>query len=493
MKKFIVLIMAMLFLLASCKQEEVTPNEETEVIEAATQEQENSLAFLNYNSNTSSDFGYYYTHYNNNEDGNSYVNMRYIDYETQTDLALCSRPECTHDNDTCTAFIDGVLPNFTIFNDKMYLLYTGVPEGKDGEVHIPEPTYIASRDLSGQNEQIVYTYDIDAEVTSVAMNEEFIFSMITQNEFVLHENGDSEMYSKVYMEKLNISTGEKEIVLENQYEEKIANADVVGGKGSVALSGVLSTRMVGIVGDSIIYAQTNINEELTGEETPEEQSRKYDAMTTVFSAYNTITGETIELIEVAQNISYNVMLIDGALYYNEYGYISALIENKFLVNKVDCVTVEKNVYDLSSIFAEYESENANSNISIQSQSMNGLMVSYNQEITTLDENGLENYFLENTLFLVDLENITGKELTLTYEDTHPYAEAGEVFLRNVTPMAKNEDYFLAQTGNENEIINVEIEEGVYFESIIITPQYSLILQEDYYNNVPNYLPINRIS
>lgn len=55
---------------------------------------------------------------------NSY-NIFFTDYETCQQIYLCSRPECTHNNESCTSFVDckaGNIPGLLYANDTLYLI-----------------------------------------------------------------------------------------------------------------------------------------------------------------------------------------------------------------------------------------------------------------------------------------------------------------------------------------------------------------------------------
>lgn len=55
---------------------------------------------------------------------NSYT-IFFTDYETRQQIYLCSRPECTHNNESCTSFVDckaGNIPGLLYSNDTLYLI-----------------------------------------------------------------------------------------------------------------------------------------------------------------------------------------------------------------------------------------------------------------------------------------------------------------------------------------------------------------------------------
>lgn len=55
---------------------------------------------------------------------NSY-NIFFTDYKTRQQIYLCSRPECTHNNESCTSYVDckaGNIPGLLFSNDILYLI-----------------------------------------------------------------------------------------------------------------------------------------------------------------------------------------------------------------------------------------------------------------------------------------------------------------------------------------------------------------------------------
>ncbi len=495
MKKLLTLIIAMLFLLTACgEQIQEVPLEENEVIEAA--QQEDSLAMLGYAEIASNDMGYYYTRYNITQDGTSYNTIRYVDFETRSDLTLCARPECTHDNETCNAFLGVDSPSFNVFNDKLYLLHMGTPVGKSNSVYELTPPEITMRDLSGENEQTVVTFDMDAILSSAAVSSEHVYALVTYREESTNEQGHSIMVETSVIEKISIATGEKEVVFESKYNQTFmpdTNPDSLNyGKGTSAMSGVMMPYMEEIVGDSILFSQIVITEEITGDETSDEYDRKFNSMTKVYMLYNTLTGETKEIYEI--NSRENVYVLESAMYETEYSFYEGTIENKFMVHRIDYNTGQRESFDLAPIFSELEQEgDAGSYLGILKDINGELIVYYNRDYTVKLDNGQDQYMTDRDIYIVNLENVSARPITLSYLSLHPGASAEHAYENTIVPITQYGDYFLVQTAQNFSVLTVQAQDGSVYEAYNDERVLSLILKEDYFNNVPNYIPLTKIS
>lgn len=99
--------------------------------------------------------GFYYVDVS--KDGSQ--NIKYIDYATATEVYLCSRVECTHNDDSCTSVVTPYGGSVTpvIHNEKIYLLYSGSDNknyyDRYAEQSLPR---VISKDLNGENDKTVF-------------------------------------------------------------------------------------------------------------------------------------------------------------------------------------------------------------------------------------------------------------------------------------------------------------------------------------------------
>ena len=122
------------------------PNENTE----------RSLTYASILSRTSTTDGTYFLQDRN--DGTK--NICYTDFATHQTIVLCSRPECTHDNESCTSWIPSVynVPFLVTVPNGVLLIYPGNPR-----VYPDDPKNVGGRidrmDFDGSNKTTLYTYD----------------------------------------------------------------------------------------------------------------------------------------------------------------------------------------------------------------------------------------------------------------------------------------------------------------------------------------------
>ena len=104
--------------------------------------------------NTQSDAGYYEIFQN----GSSGCNILYTDFATQTRVFLCSRPECTHRDDSCTSWISNTNGGILLmaYKDNLYFFQTGGPRQNATEEDL---MHLWRMDLDGSNRELLYTFD----------------------------------------------------------------------------------------------------------------------------------------------------------------------------------------------------------------------------------------------------------------------------------------------------------------------------------------------
>ena len=85
-------------------------------------------------------------------DGSS--NITYIDYATRSEIYLCNRPNCTHDNESCTSWLpmDGISKDVFVAGDHLVILYHGSASDVDefGSAAMP---HIDIANLDGSSEK----------------------------------------------------------------------------------------------------------------------------------------------------------------------------------------------------------------------------------------------------------------------------------------------------------------------------------------------------
>lgn len=157
------------------------------------------LHFRNLNLGTSNSAGYY--EIVTRPDGVS--SLVYTDFESRERIVLCDRPECTHDNETCTAFVGKTycLPVPIAQENRLILLYTGWPAIADNPAI---PGRIEVRNLDGSNPKTVVTFGNDDEVAlACATDDENWYGIINS----VIKQGES-LSPVVKLVQINLTTGE---------------------------------------------------------------------------------------------------------------------------------------------------------------------------------------------------------------------------------------------------------------------------------------------
>ena len=84
------------------------------------------------------------------------VRIHYLDYATHSDIILCSRPICTHDDESCSSFIqsNSLVPSLAVVGDRLRIVGGGIGVSDPEEGDLP---YIEVMQLDGNDRKRVYT------------------------------------------------------------------------------------------------------------------------------------------------------------------------------------------------------------------------------------------------------------------------------------------------------------------------------------------------
>lgn len=84
---------------------------------------------------------------------NGYGNIFYIDFETMQQIPLCNTPNCTHSNDSCTAWLQidesGFLPGILQLGNSILLVQNGESSN--------HPACIWIADANGENKKLLFS------------------------------------------------------------------------------------------------------------------------------------------------------------------------------------------------------------------------------------------------------------------------------------------------------------------------------------------------
>lgn len=167
------------------------------------------------------DDGYY--HFEADEDGQTH--LFYTDYSTGKEVYLCNKPECKHNDESCTAYLSSSnIEEMFVYKDHLYFI-----ELSQGTVQIfgdgiasssKNAPHIYQMDLDGQNKkelcQLEEGYQFEAG--DIAFDGENMYLSISKNDDINIGKGS---YLQVTIQnelyKINLETGKKEKVI-NLYD-----------------------------------------------------------------------------------------------------------------------------------------------------------------------------------------------------------------------------------------------------------------------------------
>lgn len=107
---------------------------------------------------------------------NGYANLMYTDYAAASRVYVCSAPNCEHNTDSCTSYIENtgfsVFP--AIYNETLLLVYSSYDHWSSNAA----PSRIECMELDGENRRTLYTFDSSITLNDGAIvgNDEIVVS-----------------------------------------------------------------------------------------------------------------------------------------------------------------------------------------------------------------------------------------------------------------------------------------------------------------------------
>lgn len=199
------------FALAACAQTESTPqrmeSDEAETPSAADPAQtaiQGSLKLCDplASGGAAAPDGYYYTVLR--PDGN--LNIRYLDYATHSDIILCSSPNCTHDDESCSSFIrsNSLVPSLAVVGDRLLIVGGGIGVSEPEEYDLP---YIETLQLDGNDRKRVYQADASSEFGALLCDDEKFYTV----ERITELQNDTPTLTQ-HLVQIDLDTGEKSVL-----------------------------------------------------------------------------------------------------------------------------------------------------------------------------------------------------------------------------------------------------------------------------------------
>lgn len=202
---------------------------DNENISSNTNNKNEKMVYIEPGKISNFDRGYYYI---SNEDNRN--NIKYIDYSTKKEIYLCNKPNCKHDTEECSSYLNIAEANdLFIYNDYLYLILGNatvvtMSVGEDGTSTQEEggrPPVIYRMNLDGTNKTKLFECPSGVELTS-----SFIFDGNNLYTFFLKSKTiETAKYSYTSMEtdrelvKINLETKKYEEIFDSKNRRIIRN------------------------------------------------------------------------------------------------------------------------------------------------------------------------------------------------------------------------------------------------------------------------------
>lgn len=146
--------------------------------------------------------GYYYTVLR--PDGN--LNIHYLDYATHSDIILCSRPNCTHDDESCSSFIqsNSLVPSLAVVGDRLLIVGGGIGVSDPEEGDLP---YIEVMQLDGNDRKRVYQANASSEFGALVCDDQNFYTV----ERITKIQDDIPILTQ-HIAQIDLNTGEKTVL-----------------------------------------------------------------------------------------------------------------------------------------------------------------------------------------------------------------------------------------------------------------------------------------
>ena len=380
-------------------------------------------------------------------DGSS--NITYIDYATRSEIYLCNRPNCTHDNESCTSWLpmDGISKDVFAAGDHLVILYHGSASAVDefGPASMP---HIDIANLDGSERKTLITLDAACEMNLPILSDGNSLVFLTT---VVQQTGNV-VSSANQLVRIPFDEGKLQVLYDfsayaPQGEDLIGSPWFLLGadaKGflikNIAVSVPVEPGQTGIVSESqlhIIYRLSAQNGSTVMEELLNYPGGAYDEYLYDNSLYQLNLSET--------NLSlFRLDLMTGK---------KELLTDQLPTGNNDTVHFV-GAYDGKLLLDSYL------------ESSDGLTVT-------------------PVRVMVDLDTHEVKPCTLTYQE-------GEQE-RPVWIFAESKDAYLVVFGCEPYTEAVKGKLGDVRNVQRVRDIYGLIDKQDYWNSVPNYKPLTPLS
>ena len=352
--------------------------------------------------------------------------LTYIDYQTQTRTVLCSRPECTHQDDTCAAWFQQVAGDVFADEESGHLFVMTLADDRDGT-----PQTLWKMDLNGQNRTKLTTMkasdSFSGKVASDGQNLYFAIKSVGQD-------------------------GQQSNPFGNDSEQELCQVNIDSGKTKTLLSFSGSDFLDGAFSRKLVILRNQWDAKGNSQRS--------------YSVYDLDTGEEQQVFNYTYTggKDYITKVKDANL------YLLQPTQGDFAdVEKVDLRTGQKTtLYEGLPYYG--------SDISRIRNVEDGKMA---VEITNTN-NGKGP--IDSHIYVVD-------EATGELGELKPDFASGDPPLIPVIVGVANNHQYLVDSGDVERMTPFMNEDGTTDYAPVLGPQYTLIEKEDYWNSTPNFITV----
>lgn len=161
--------------------------------------------------------GYYYIDYSNSDGSTGCI--RYIDYNTATDIPLTAQITSDNGDDTSESYLESTIGGGTLFllKDNLFYLRCGASVFYDqyGKDALPA---IYMMNLDGSNRKLIAQGKSNEEfLTTIVADEDNIYYLYNQ----IQTNSDENISAKEFLGRINLNTGHQEQLVSVPYGSRI--------------------------------------------------------------------------------------------------------------------------------------------------------------------------------------------------------------------------------------------------------------------------------
>lgn len=151
------------------------------------------------------------------------THLAYYDYATKQEIYLCNKPECQHNDSTCTAYLDdaSAMSQLFVYKNHLYLVDNiGLTMNTLGESQALG-SRIVQLDLNGQNRKDIYKLDDDYsfEGGDYIIGDDCLYiPVVRETEIEMGKNSFMQVTTEKYLYKINLENGEGQQVMDLKYK-----------------------------------------------------------------------------------------------------------------------------------------------------------------------------------------------------------------------------------------------------------------------------------